>query len=49
MLRKLFLIFGFGVVLIYATSSSLGWELANSGSRSRLGMPFFYGGFRGGK
>jgi hypothetical protein len=50
MLRTLFLIFGIGVVLLYGISSFLGWELANAGSRSRLGTPFFYGGgFRGGK
>jgi len=49
MLKTLFLILGIGVILIYAASSWLGWEFANSGSRSRLGMPFIYGGFRGGK
>jgi hypothetical protein len=50
MLKTLFLIFGLGIVLIYALSSAFGWEFANAGSRSRLGTPFFYGGgFRGGK
>jgi hypothetical protein len=50
MLRTLFLIFGLGVVLLYAASAFFGWELANSGSSSRLGVPFIYsGGFRGGK
>ena len=50
MLRTLFLIFGMGVVLLYATSSFMGWEFANSGSRSIFGVPFIYsGGFRGGK
>jgi len=49
MWKALFLIFGGGVLLFYVTSSFLGWELANSGSRSRLGTPFFYSGFRGGK
>jgi len=49
MLKALFLIFGGGVILFYAMSSMFGWELANSGSKSRLGTPFFYSGFRGGK
>ena len=49
MFRTLFFIFGFGVILLYAASSWFGWEFANSGSRSRLGMPFIYSGFRGGK
>jgi hypothetical protein len=49
MLKTLFLIFGIGVILIYLASSWFGWEFANSGSRSRLGTPFIYGGFRGGK
>ncbi len=49
MIKALFLIFGIGVILFYASSSWFGWELANSGSRSRLGVPFIYGGFRGGK
>ncbi len=35
---------------MYTTSSWLGWEFANSGkSRSFLGVPFIYTGFRGGK
>jgi hypothetical protein len=49
MLKTLFLIFGIGVILIYAASSWFGWEFANSGSRSQLGVPFIYTGFRGGK
>lgn len=49
MLRALFVIFGTGVILFYLASSWFGWELANSGSRSRLGVPFIYTGFRGGK
>lgn len=49
MLKKLYMIFGIGVLLIYSASTWFGWELANSGSRSRLGVPFIYGGFRGGK
>jgi hypothetical protein len=43
------MVFGIGVLLIYAVSSWSGWELANSGSHSRLGMPFIYTGFHGGK
>lgn len=49
MMKSLFLTFGIGVILLYSTASWFGWELANSGSNSRLGMPFIYGGFRGGK
>jgi len=50
MLKKLYLLFGIGVLLLYASSAWFGWEFANSGSRSRFGVPFFYGGgFRGGK
>lgn len=49
MFRKLYLVFGMGVLLLYSTAAWFGWELANSGSKSRLGTPFFYSGFRGGK
>ena len=49
MLRKLYLVFGAGVLLCYGAASWFGWELANSGSNSRLGVPFIYSGFRGGK
>jgi len=50
MIKKiLFLAFGASVILFYVTSSWFGWEFANSGRNSRFGMPFIYGGFRGGK
>jgi hypothetical protein len=49
MLKKLYMLFGIGVLLAYSTAAWFGLELANSGSRSRLGMPFIYTGFRGGK
>ena len=49
MFKALFLIFGISVILLYASASWFGWEFANSGSNSRLGLPFIYGGFRGGK
>jgi len=49
MLKKLYLVLGMGVVALYGMASWMGWELANSGSNSRLGTPFFYSGFRGGK
>jgi hypothetical protein len=49
MLKKLYMLFGAGVLVVYALSAWFGWEIANSGSRSRLGVPFFYTGFRGGK
>ena len=49
MLKKLYLLFGIGVLALYVTSSWLGWEFANSGRRSTFGVPFIYTGFRGGK
>ena len=49
MLKKLYLVLGIGVVVLYSAAAFFGWELANSGSRSRLGVPFIYTGFRGGK
>jgi hypothetical protein len=49
MWKALFLIFGGSILLLYVLSSFLGWEFANAGSKSRLGTPFFYSGFRGGK
>ncbi len=49
MLKKLYLIFGIGVLLAYGAAAWFGWELANSGRQSRLGVPFIYTGFRGGK
>jgi len=49
MLKKLYLLFGIGVIVLYSSAAWFGWELANSGSKSRLGVPFIYTGFRGGK
>jgi len=49
MLRKLYVVFGLGVIFIYMTTSWFGWEFANSGRKSALGVPFIYTGFRGGK
>ena len=49
MMKGLTLAFGIGVVLIYTTATWFGWEIANSGKNSRLGVPFIYTGFRGGK
>lgn len=49
MFKIIYLIFGMGVLLLYSASAWFGWEIANSGSRSRLGMPFIYTGYRGGK
>jgi hypothetical protein len=49
MMKILYLIFGAAVLLFYSTAAWFGWEMANSGSRSRLGVPFIYTGFRGGK
>ncbi len=49
MFKKIYMIVAGGVLLAYASSAWFGWELANSGTNSRLGTPFFYSGFRGGK
>jgi len=49
MMRIIYLVFGGAVLLTYATVSWFGWEIANSGSHSRLGVPFIYTGFHGGK
>ncbi|MDQ6788405.1 MAG: hypothetical protein M3033_16495 [Acidobacteriota bacterium] len=47
--KTLFLLFGAGIIIFYLASSWFGWEFASSGQNSRFGMPFIYGGFRGGK
>ena len=49
MFKALYMVFAVVVLLGYTTAAWFGWELANSGSRSRLGMPFIYSGFRVGK
>ena len=49
MLKKLYMLFGIGVLVLYMAASWFGWEFANAGSNSRLGIPFIYTGFRGGK
>lgn len=49
MFKTLYMIFAVVVLLGYSAAAWFGWELANSGSRSRLGVPFIYTGFRGGK
>ncbi|CAN5148716.1 hypothetical protein BH20ACI2_BH20ACI2_25300 [soil metagenome] len=49
MLKTLYMILGIAVLVAYGTAAWFGWEIANSGSKSRLGVPFFYSGFRGGK
>jgi hypothetical protein len=49
MLKKLYAVFAIGIVGIYAVASFMGWELANDGRNSRLGVPFVSGGYRGGK
>ncbi len=50
MLRKIYYIFGVGVILTYTTASWFGWEIFNSGNyRSTLGVPFISSGYRGGK
>ncbi|MCV4698086.1 hypothetical protein OFB92_33750, partial [Escherichia coli] len=49
MFKALYMFFAAAVLLAYASAAWFGWEIANSGSRSRLGIPFIYTGFRGGK
>jgi hypothetical protein len=49
MFKTLYMIFAVAVLLAYATAAWFGWEVANAGSNSRLGMPFIYNGFHGGK
>lgn len=49
MMKAIYMIFGIAVLVMYSSAAWFGWELANSGSRSRLGVPFIYTGFRGGK
>jgi hypothetical protein len=51
MFKKLYLIFGLGVIALYVASSLMGWELMSNGSRSSFfGSPYVWGGgFRGGK
>jgi hypothetical protein len=49
MMKILYALFAGGVLVLYSTAAWFGWEIANSGSKSRLGVPFIYTGFRGGK
>ena len=49
MSKILYTLFAAAVVLGYGAATWFWWELANSGSHSRLGVPFIYSGFRGGK
>ncbi|HEX6279966.1 MAG TPA: hypothetical protein VFZ49_08115 [Pyrinomonadaceae bacterium] len=49
MFKFIYALFAGVVLVLYATSAWFGWELANSGTKSRLGVPFIYTGFRGGK
>ncbi|MFL6467500.1 MAG: hypothetical protein ACJ72Z_06035 [Pyrinomonadaceae bacterium] len=49
MFKILYMLFAAGVLVAYSAAAFFGWELGNSGSRSRLGVPFIYTGFRGGK
>ena len=49
MFKTLYVILAVGVIGLYSLASWFGWELANDGRNSRLGMPFVSGGYRGGK
>ena len=48
MFKIIYTLFAIGVLGLYSAAAMFGWELANSGSNSRLGVPFIYTGFRGG-
>jgi len=57
MLKKLYILFGAGVITFYSTAAFLGWELFTP-SRNQLppdqrgnyrGFHFWHTGFRGGK
>ena len=58
MFKKLYLVFGIGVILFYATAAMLGWEIGTPG-RQQLppdarqqgyrSFHFWHYGFRGGK
>lgn len=49
MFKTIYMILAIGVLVGYTAAAWFGWELANSGSHSRLGIPFIYTGFHGGK
>ncbi|HKP69574.1 MAG TPA: hypothetical protein VJV05_09840 [Pyrinomonadaceae bacterium] len=49
MVKIIYAVFAIGVLGFYSAAAMFGWEMANSGSRSRMGIPFIYTGFRGGK
>lgn len=58
MFKKIYLVFGMAVILLYGTAGMLGWEFGNSG-RQQLppdarqngyrSFHFWHFGFRGGK
>jgi hypothetical protein len=49
MFKTIYMLFAICVLIAYGAAAWFGWELANSGNNSRLGVPFIYTGFRGGK
>lgn len=49
MLKAIYMVLAVGVLVAYGAAAWFGWEFANAGSNSRLGMPFIYSGFHGGK
>lgn len=49
MFKSIYILFAVAVLLAYGAAAWFGWEFANAGSNSRLGIPFIYTGFRGGK
>lgn len=46
MLKKLYLIFGIGVVMLYSTAAMLGWEVGLPGSRRQLPPDARQNGYR---
>jgi nitrate reductase NapE component len=49
MLKVIYTIFAVGVIGIYAVTTFLGWEFGSSGKNSYFRVPFYSGGYRGGK
>ncbi|MBX7174650.1 MAG: hypothetical protein K1X72_26985 [Pyrinomonadaceae bacterium] len=50
MAKFIYTMFAVGVIGLYSISTFMGWELTSSGKNSYFGrMPFFSGGYRGGK
>jgi len=49
MMKIIYTIFAVGVIGTYAVTTFLGWEFGSSGRNSYFIVPFYSGGYRGGK